>query len=104
MADYKNTPLELDGQLPKELYKIVEDKWNFCLKVEKEMRESTLASLFPYLTKRQVVNAVKRHNYRFTPKYREFSILQNKIEEVVQKTTRLWKVIYKKVDDVFDEE
>ena len=31
MTIYKHTPLELDGSLPKELYKIVEDKWNFCL-------------------------------------------------------------------------
>ena len=26
MAEYKHTPLELDGSMPKELYKIVEDK------------------------------------------------------------------------------
>ena len=35
MADYKFTPLELDGQLPKDLYKIIEDKWHSCLKIEK---------------------------------------------------------------------
>ena len=104
MADYKNTPLELDGRLPKELYKIVEDKWHLCLKVEKEMRESSLASLLPNLTKRQIVSAVKRNNNRFTPKYRAFSILQNKIEEVMQESTRLWKIVYKKVEDVFEEE
>ncbi|MFA1084100.1 hypothetical protein, partial [Klebsiella pneumoniae] len=28
----------------------------------------------------------------------------NKIDEVVNKSTRLWKVLYKKTDDVFDEE
>ena len=47
---------------------------------------------------------MKRHNNRFTPKYRAFSILKNKIDEVVNKSTRLWKVLYKKIDDVFDEE
>ena len=26
MVEYRNTPLELDGSMPKELYKIVEDK------------------------------------------------------------------------------
>ncbi len=31
MAEYKHTPLELDGSMPKELYKIVEDKWYFSL-------------------------------------------------------------------------
>ena len=51
MAEYKYTPLELDGTMPKELYKIVEDKWHFCLKMEKEIRESTLTRLFPDLTK-----------------------------------------------------
>ena len=90
--------------MPKELYKIIEDKWNFCLQTKKQIRESTLERLLPDLTKSQIVNANKRHNNRFTPKYRAFSILQNKIEEVVQKSTRLWKVIYEKVDDVFDEE
>ena len=72
--------------------------------MEKEIRESSLARLFPNLTKSQIENAVKRNNNRFTPKYRAFSILQNKIEEVVNKSTRLWKILYKKIDDIFDKE
>ena len=56
------------------------------------------------MTKEQITKAVKRHNNRFTPKYKAFSILQNKIEEVVQRTTRSWKNLYKKVEDVFEEE
>ena len=104
MAQFKYTPLELDGQLPKELAKIVEDKWHFCLMMENEMRESTLASVLPDLTKEQISNAVKRHNKRFTPKYRAFFILQNKIEEIVQRTTRSWRKLYKQVEDVFEEE
>lgn len=51
MAQFKYTPLELDGQLPKELLKIVEDRWHFRFKMEKEMRESTLASILLDLTK-----------------------------------------------------
>ena len=104
MAEYKHTPLELDGSLTKELYKIVEDKWHFFLKTEKEIRESTFARLLIDLTKSQINNANKRHNNRFTPKYKAFYILQNKIEEVVNKSTKLWKIIYKKIDDVYDEE
>ena len=104
MVEYKHTPLELDGSMPKELYKIVEDKWHFFLQTEKEIRESTLARLLPDLTKSQIVNANKRHNSRFAPKYRAFSILQNNIEEVVRKYSKVWKIIYKKIDDVFDEE
>ena len=30
--------------------------------------------------------------------------MQNKIEDVVTKSTRLWKIIYKKTEDVFNEE
>ena len=51
MAQFKYTPLELDGQFPKELSKTIEDRWHLCLKMEKEMRESTLANLLPDLTK-----------------------------------------------------
>ena len=72
--------------------------------MEKEMRESTLASVLPNLKKEQISNAVKRHNKRFTPKYRAFVILQNKIEEIVQRTTRSWRNLYKQVEDVFEEE
>ena len=36
----------------------------------------------------------KRVSNRFQPKYKAFSILQNNIEEVVQKTTKMWKIIY----------
>ena len=68
------------------------------------MRESTLASILPNLSKEKITRVVKRHNKRFTPKYRSFSILQNKIEEVVQRSTRSWKNLYKKVEDVFEEE
>ena len=68
------------------------------------MRESTLASILPDLTKEQVKNAVKRHNNRFTPKYRAFFILQNKIEEIVQRTTKSWRNLYKKIEDLLEEE
>ena len=51
MAQFKYTPLELDGQLPKELSKIVEDRWHFCLNMEKEVRGSTLASILPDMIK-----------------------------------------------------
>ena len=104
MEDYKHTPLELDESMPKELYKNIEDKWHFCLQIEREIRESTLARLLPNLTKEKISNAVKRHNNRFTPKHRAFNILQNKIEDVVTKSTRLWKIAYKKIKDVYNEE
>lgn len=44
---FKITPLELDNSIPKELYSLIENKWHYCLNIEKEIRESTLAELFP---------------------------------------------------------
>ena len=57
MVEYKYTPLELDSTMSKELYKLVENKWHFCLQMEKEIRESTLARVFPDLTKGQITKA-----------------------------------------------
>ena len=45
MAKFKTTPLELDNTMPKELYSLIENKWHYCLNLEKEIRESTLANL-----------------------------------------------------------
>ena len=73
------------------------------MQTEKEIRESTLARLLPNLTKGQIAKANKRHNSKFSPKNRAFCILQNKIEDVVSESTKLWKSIYKSIDDVFDE-
>ena len=46
------------------------------------------------LTKGQFAKVVKKYAVRFTPKYRAFSILQNNIEDVVKKSTQIWKVTY----------
>ena len=94
MAKFKNTPLELDNTMPKELYLIVENKWQYCLNMEKEIRESTLARVMLKLTKGQINEANKKHGSKFAPKYKAFNILQNNIEDVVKKSTLMWKVIY----------
>lgn len=94
MEKFKNTSLELDNTMPKELYSIVENKCHYCLNMEKEIRESTLAHVMPELAKGQIRKANKKHGTKFAPKYRAFSILQNKIEDVVNKSTLMWKVIY----------
>ena len=75
MAKFKNTPLELDNTMPKELYSIVENKWNYCLNMEKEIRESNLAHVMPKLTKGQITKASKKHGSKFAPKYRAFNII-----------------------------
>ena len=94
MAEFKNTPLELDNTMSRELYEIIKKKLHYCLKMEKEIRESTLAQLIPDLTRGQITKAHKKHGGKFAPKYRAFSILQNNIEDVVKNSTLMWKVIY----------
>ena len=37
---------------------------------------------------------VQKYSYKFQHKYRAFSILQNKIKELEERTTKMWKVIY----------
>ena len=44
MEKFKTTPLELDNTMPKELYSLIENKWHYCLNLEKEIREYTLAN------------------------------------------------------------
>lgn len=46
------------------------------------------------LNKAQIAKAIKKYVVRFVPKYRAFNILQNNIEDVVKKTTQMWKVTY----------
>ena len=62
--------------------------------MEKEIRESTLARVMPELTKGQITKASKKHGRKFSPKYIAFNILQNNIEDVVNKSTKIWKLIY----------
>ena len=94
MAKFKNTPLELDNSMPKDLYSIVENKWHYCLNMEKEIRESILAQVMPELSRGQITKANKKHGNKFSPKYKAFNILQNNIEDVVNKSTKMWKLIY----------
>ena len=94
MTKFKNNPLELDNSMPIDLYSIIENKWHYYLNMEKEIRESTLARVIPQLTKGQITKASKKHGRKFSPKYRAFNILQNKIEDVVNKSTKIWNLIY----------
>ena len=51
MEKFKTTPLELDNTMPKELYSLIENKWHYCLNLEKDIRDSTLENLILELTK-----------------------------------------------------
>ena len=61
--------------------------------MEKEIIESTLAQVMPELSKGQITKANKKHGKKFPPKYITFNILQNNIEYVVNKSTKMWKLI-----------
>lgn len=95
MAILKKTPLELANSVPKILYDRVEQKWHYCLDTEKQIRETTLAQVMPELSKANMTKAIKRYFARFVPKYRAFNILQNNIEDVVQKSKQMWKITYR---------
>ena len=94
MAKFKTTPLELDDSIHKELSSLIENKWYYYLKMEREIRESSLACIMPNLSKGQITKASKKYASKFVPKYRDFNIMQNNIEDVVKKSTQIWKVIY----------
>ena len=64
------------------------------MNLEEDIRESTLANFFPELTKGKITKKTKKYGSRFQPKYIAFIILQNNIEDVVQRTTQMWKIIY----------
>ena len=48
----------------------------------------------PKMTKRWITKENKKHGNKFSPKYRAFFILQNNIEDVFNKSTKMWKLIY----------
>lgn len=48
----------------------------------------------PKLTKAKIAKAIKKYVVRFTHKCKAFSILQTNIEDVVKKSTQIWKLIY----------
>lgn len=59
----------------------------------------------PELSKVELSKAIKKYAIIFVPKYRAFHILQNNIEDVVQKSKQMWKITYgfsttKEVDQV----
>lgn len=85
MSNFKTTPLEFSNSILKILYDIVEQKWHYFLKLERQIRETQLAQVMPKLNKGQIAKVVKKYAVSFTPKYRALSILQNDIEDVVKK-------------------
>ena len=53
-----------------------------------------MENLFPEFKRGKIKKKALKYGSRFQPKYRAFNILQNKIEDFIQKTTQMWKIIY----------
>ena len=87
MENFKKAPLEVANSMPKNLYERVEQKWHYCLNLERKIRETSLAQVIHELSKAQIAKAMKKYVVRFVPKYRAFNILKNNIEDVVKKST-----------------
>lgn len=94
MENFKKSPLEIANSMHKSLYERLEQKWHDCLNLEKKITETSLAQVIPELSKAQIAKAIKKYVVRFVSKYRSFSILQNNIEDVVKKSTQMWKITY----------
>ena len=75
MANFKKSPLEIANSMPKSLYERVEQKWHYCLNLERKIRETSLTQAMPKLSKEQIAKAIKKYVVIFVPKYRAFSIL-----------------------------
>ena len=75
ISKFKDTPLELDNIVPKDLYTPIENKWHYCLKLEKKIRESTLSQVMLDLTKGKIIKANKKYGRIFSPKCKAFNIL-----------------------------
>ena len=58
MVKFKLTPLELDNTMPKELSSLVENKWHYCLEMERQIREATLANLILDLKNEKIIKKV----------------------------------------------
>ena len=51
MEIFKKAPLKIANFMPKRLYEKLEKKWNYCLNLERQIRESSLAQVMPKLSK-----------------------------------------------------
>lgn len=93
MAIFRATTLDIANSIPKILYERVEQKRKFSLIIDKQIREVTLAQVMPSLDKQMIAKDVEKYKWIFAPKYRAFNILIKQVEELVNKTTLLWKSI-----------
>lgn len=101
LASFKSIRLEFNQLIDR-----VEQKKQFSLTIERQIREEKIAQFMPSLNKKMIAKAMNMYKARFVPKYRSFKILRNNVEVVTQ-STLLWKTIYgihtttvaKKVDE-----
>ena len=80
---FETTPLEISNTIPRKLSNTIEQKWQYCIIIERQIREATLAQKIPIFGKKEIKQVVESYKGRFAPKYQAFNILNNKLEEVV---------------------
>ena len=79
----KMNPIEIVNFSPKSLYDRVEQRWQYSLTTERNIREITLARLMLDLDKSEMKKTINKYKGIFSPKCQAFNILQKKFERVV---------------------
>lgn len=96
MVTFKLTPLEFANSLPRRLCNLVEQKWKHYILIEREIRETKLATVAPDFTPQQIKDAIEEYKGKFFTKYQAFKVLKGKINEVEKQSTSIWAVVYGK--------
>ena len=64
------------------------------MQTKKEIRESTLAQVEYTLTPTNIKKIVEQYREKFDPKLRAYCILQHKVEDFVQDSLKIWKIVF----------
>lgn len=92
--NHKLSPSEIEKKIPTYLYDRLERRWQQAEEEEKKIRTDTLVRVMPDLSQEQRETFLETYRRRFVPKYRNFLILQNKMEAIAQQDELLWKNIF----------
>ena len=94
MPTWECDPTKIKGIALEALLKVFSHHRDNVVKTEKYIGEKNLRTLMPNLSKKEIKEEIFKHERRWTPRFKAFQILSNKIEDVVQSTLKLWKSIF----------
>ena len=72
----------IGDMIPNELYGRIDNRWKYVLKIEKEMRGSTLATLMLDFGLEDISEALERYRDRLVQKRRAIYVLTNNLQLV----------------------